>query len=274
MVTHMENEILYKSDKRISIDRYDITDINITGDPGDHVYKGTIQMLDMLKGEERIANMWELRPRDNRMKFLRPMNSMDISFQNGFETGEPDPDYINRLEARLKYHTVCTLLGYKSSVRHDLCMKHLFVVRHGDNDGDNLNERGRDDMRLLAGHIRDILGGEGVKILSAPGNMARRIGESADIMAPIIGAGDIVEIKSLYIKYVDVEEYHVVGVENECEGHTSTANGMVLVTSGPVARAFSEHILFKEFDYPKYIEPPNKGTGIHIDNHSGKFTLL
>jgi broad specificity phosphatase PhoE len=152
-------------------------------------------------------------------------------------------------------------------------MKHLFVARHGDYDGDyRISNYGRQQMETLGKAIKQVLNGSSAYLVSST---APRALDSSEILAvelglplefertPYIWSGNSAPEDSHYKRFDSNDK--LVEFVNE---RKDKADGLIMVTHLEITDWFPYYFLKKELEIDNPINIPDelpKGMAVHID---------
>lgn len=146
-------------------------------------------------------------------------------------------------------------------------MKHLFLIRHGDDFQGKLSYLGCEQMRILGESINKILQGETSYILSS--EIPRAL-DSASILQELLHSEEVEEVP--YIggggnnrKNCFEWEFDFNKVEKIVDMRRNNAKGLILVTHSTEVEKFSSHFLKKELGINNYPGGIPKGHAYHLD---------
>jgi len=153
-------------------------------------------------------------------------------------------------------------------------MKHLFVIRHGDNIGNRLTVTGEYQIKALAEDMRAIVGEiyNGHHMISSTSPRAL---ESADIIARAFGLGTFNRNARLWTKGgegADEEDLKVVNAL--VKRHEDENDVVTLVTHYELVNVYPRYAMRDLFGMDEEIPRPAKGRGIHIDIETESFQLI
>jgi phosphohistidine phosphatase SixA len=154
-------------------------------------------------------------------------------------------------------------------------MKHLFVVRHGDYDGNyRISEKGRKQMETLGTAIKKVLNKGLTHLFSST---APRALDSSQILAEQLGLPQFEQIPALWSgndapigSYYLAPDKLIAFIDKERD----KANGLIIVTHLEIIGDFPKYFLKKEFGEDKIIGEFDKGHAFHLDLERKAYQIL
>ena len=153
-------------------------------------------------------------------------------------------------------------------------MRHLFVIRHGDHNWEDLSNRGRDQIEKIAEEIKAIVGEihNGHYLLSST---APRAEQSAQIIAKAFGLEVFDKDERLWTsRGDDLYQKELEAIDGMIAPHKDKYDIVTIVTHYEVVGSYPLHVVKTLFGKDESIRRPEKGEGVHLDIEARTYQLL
>ncbi len=149
--------------------------------------------------------------------------------------------------------------------QQDKVLRHLFIVRHGHYNDDGLNDIGRQQMRVIASNIKNIVNNSSIYIMSS--DVTRAV-QSAEVIASELSLPKEFERSGLLFDSTDENTIKFI--------YEKITKAQALVTVGNLdfVNSFPEIFYRKEIGEGVRIREISKGEAVHIDLEKRIYQIL
>ena len=153
-------------------------------------------------------------------------------------------------------------------------MKHLFVIRHGDYDWEDLSDYGKKQIERIAKDMKAIVGEihNGHYLLSST---APRAEQSAQIIAKAFGLEAFDKDERLWTDGGhDLYQDELETIDEMIAPHKDKHDIVTIATHYEVVGSYPRHIVKTLFGRDEHIRQPKKGEGVHLDLEARTYQML
>jgi len=153
-------------------------------------------------------------------------------------------------------------------------MKHLFVIRPGSYDYDNLTDRGKEQIETIAEEMKAIVGENfnGHYLISST---APRAEQTAEIIAKAFGLETFNRDKRLWTSGGnDLRPEALKAIDEMIEPHKDGHDIVTISSHCEVTYSYPRHILSNVLKKGGRIREPRKGEGVHFDLEAKTYQMI